>query len=383
MLLGTWGLGVTFLLWKHAFVRADLYHTGFLFGCVPVLAMTFKIIPSASKSLRVAASGLALLCCSVCLATVQSMIIPGDLNSALLQPYRSIAANFAKLVNPSTCREQIQSELDVEQSLNKLPKLSAMIGSKSVDMFGFSQAAVLLNGLNYTPRPVFQSYAAYNAPLALLNQEFYLSKSAPHFVLFQLVGMDRKFPPLEDALLLRHLLINFVPEATEGPFLLLKSKSAEPARLKLLREGTARPSQQIDLAGFGDSDLWMEVNLEPTLIGGLKQFFYQSSKVRLVLWHGPPEKRKVRRFRAPPPMLRAGFLVSPLQLNNDDVLNCYRGEEIKRPVACAIELNPGTENSWREIIRFRLYKIENRLGRSGTAAFSESPGPGEPGQGSP
>ena len=152
-----------------------------------------------------------------------------------------------------------------------MPHLRDLIGPASVDVFGQHQVYALLNGLNYRPRPVFQSYLACNARLMRLNEQFYLSGAAPEYVMFSLGPIDRRFPPLEDALLLRDLLINYEPVGAEGEFLLLKFKSSRAPRLKLLREGAVRPGERIELRDFGGADLWLELDLEPTLLGRLRQ----------------------------------------------------------------------------------------------------------------
>ena len=223
-----------------------------------------------------------------------------------------------------------------------------------MDVFGQCQAYALHNDLNYRPRPVFQSYVACSRFLMQLNEQFYRSRAAPEYVLFRLFALDRKFPPLEDAPLLRTLLANYQPLTTEGPFILLKRATAEPPVTSLVREGTVRASEAIDLRGFGGTDLWLEVSLEPTLLGRLRQILYRPPTVRLAAWHEPGGKLMVRN-RAPAQMLAAGFLASPLLLNNEDVLNLYADRAIKRPGACSVELLPGEQCYWQDTIRYRIY----------------------------
>jgi hypothetical protein len=61
--------------------------------------------------------------------------------------------------------------------------------------------------------------------------------------------------------------------------------------------------------------------------------------------------------------LRAGFLASPLLLNNEDVLNLYADLAIKWPGACSVELLPGEQCYWQDSVRYRIYSIKSRLGR--------------------
>jgi hypothetical protein len=61
-------------------------------------------------------------------------------------------------------------------------------------------------------------------------------------------------------------------------------------------------------------------------------------------------------------MLEAGFLSSPLVLDNLDALHLYAGEAIARPRAYSVEAGPAGL-FYQTPFHFRVYKVENRLGR--------------------
>jgi lysophospholipase L1-like esterase len=265
-------------------------------------------------------------------------------------------------LNPAEYQRRMGEVIEANRREAQLPRCSELIGHASVDVFGQCQAYALHNGWNYRLRPVFQSYVACSRRLMQLNEQFYLSPAAPEYVLFRLYALDRKFPPLEDAPLLRTLLANYRPLATEGGFVLLKRIAAKPPIVSLIHEGTVRPGLAIDLREFGDTDLWLEISLEPSLLGRLRQVFYRPPTVRFAAWREPGGKLMVRN-RAPAQMLAAGFLASPLLLNNQDVLNLYASRAIVRPGACSVELLPGEQRYWQDAVRYRIYKVQSRLGR--------------------
>lgn len=151
--------------------------------------------------------------------------------------------------------------------------------------------------------------------------------------------------------------------SAEDEFLLLKRTSYRPPRLKLLREGTAHPGERITLGDAGSADLWLEIVLQPTWIGRLRQAFYQPPAVRVAAW-GAGAKPLLARRRAPAAMLAAGFVASPLLMRNDNVLARYKGQPGSRPVAYSVELLPGEEHYWQGIIRFRLLEIMPGKGAS-------------------
>jgi hypothetical protein len=245
----------------------------------------------------------------------------------------------------------------------QLPRFRERIGPASVDVFGFNQAYALFNQMDFRPRPVFQSYAAYSEQLMKLNEEFYSSASAPEYVLFRLSAIDDRFPPLEDAYVFRTLLLAYEPVDSEGPFILLKARHQTTPQMQLLRDTSNRPGDLLDLSKWPDSDIWLSFEMRPTLLGWLRTFFYQAPKVELGVWM-LENGLKMARFRAPVPMLKAGFLANPLQLQNEDVLDLYIGKRVDRAVAYSIELPPGTQSLWENVIDIKVYKIQNRLGKS-------------------
>jgi hypothetical protein len=358
-LLLAWLLLLSFTVWKHGCVRAG--REVFLLGFISVLALVLEAVPSERPVARRCAQGLALGVCGLSLITLQVFCFAGWPGS-LGVPFRAFRQNLAWLLGPAEYQRQMGEAIEANRREAQLPRCSELIGRASVDVFGQSQAYALHNGWNYRPRPVFQSYVACSERLMGFNEQFYLSPAAPEFVLFQLYALDRKLAPLEDAPLLRTLLANYQPIATEGCFVLLQRVAARPPVVSLVREGTVRPGQAIDLREFGDTDLWLEISLEPTLLGRLRQVFYRPPTVRLAAWREPGGKLMVRN-RAPAQMLAAGFLASPLLLNNQDVLNLYASRAIARPGACSVELLPGEQRYWREAARYRIYKVQSRLGR--------------------
>ena len=359
LVLLAWLSLLTFTVWKHGYVRMG--REMFFLGFIVVLAMVLQALPYEGRVAQRWARGLALGICGLSLITMQEFCFP-SLPGSLKEPFRAFGRNLVWMLNPAEYKKQMGEAFEAKRREAQLPRCRELIGRASVDVFGQGQAYALNNDLNYRPRPVFQSYVACSRPLMQLNEQFYHSPAAPEYVLFRLYALDRKFPSLEDAPVLRTLLANYKPLTTEGPFILLKRVSAGAPVVSLAREGTVRPGQAIDLREFADTDLWLEISLEPTLLGRLRQVLYRPPTVRLAAWSEPGGKLLVRN-RAPAQMLVAGFLASPLLLNNEDVLNLYADRAIKRPGACSVELLPGEQHYWQDAVRYRIYRIKSRLGR--------------------
>jgi len=254
--------------------------------------------------------------------------------------------------------------LEAERARAQLPKLRSLVGQSTVDVFGHNQAYALFNDLHYRPRPVFQSYAAYNATLMDLNDRALTTKAAPEFMLLNLDPIDGRFPALEDARVLRRLLADYTLVSAEAPFLLLRHQQTSAIPMTLLREGVLHADEPLAMAEFGDADLWLEISLAPSLKGRLRQAFYKPPEVYLAVWGQNP--LQVRLFRAPVPMLAAGFLASPVVVRTQDLLDVYTGKAIRRPGGYAIRFQPGTAGMWQERIQYRVYRIDAKLGRNST-----------------
>jgi len=355
-LVFAWLLLLLFITWKHGFVRADPHHAIFFLGFAPILALLLGALPWPYSKQGRWTCQLAGACCLCAILTLQSLLYPDFVH--LDRPFRQAAANAATLIWPGAYREQMERSLRLERHRAALPRLREMIGQAPVDVFGNYQAYAVFNELNYQPRPVFQSYSAYTAPLMKLNERFYSSSAAPEFVLARLGTIDDRLPVLEDALAFRYLLRNYESVGDEGGFLLLKSRSSVAARLALVRQGTVRPGEPIDLRSYGQSDLWLEIDLQPTAAGWLRQFFYQPSLVRLSVWDGMPA-RPIQQFRAPTPMMAAGFVASPLVLSNACLSDLFAGKTVARPNAYSVEIARSDRFLWRRTLPYRVYRIEN------------------------
>lgn len=370
VLLIAWLSVLLFVNWKHGLVRPDVEHSFFFFGFAACSAFLMLGIPGGSPSAQAWSRGLCVVSSLACILTLRILLYPDSLH--VETPLVRAVENSSSLIGPGAYWREMEGKLQAARRSGALPKLSRKIGPGPVDVFGNSQAYALFNDLNYAPRPALQSYAAYSSSLMQMDECFYYSKRAPEFELFQLAALDHRFPAMEDALVLRDLLINYDFCQSEGPFLLLQAKRASRPVLTLLREGTVGWGQQIDVSSFKDQNLWVQIDIKPTLAGRILQLLYKAPQTWLMVSSGEGTNRGYELFRAPAPMLKAGFIASPLLSDNSDVLTVYSGLETRRPSAFFLEVDPGARRFWAPIIHFRLYRIENKIGGYGPALSSNA-----------
>jgi hypothetical protein len=357
-LLPCWLAFVTFLAWKHGFVRSH-GHEAFFFGFAAMLTLALEALPSTAPWSRRTAQGAALLVVLLACA-VMDWRMPGAVGQRLNNLFPHFSRNLRTMVSSAPYQSSMDQALAAQRRRSLLPRLRERVGGATVDVFGQNQAFALYNDLNYQPRPVFQSYCAYTRGLMNLNERFYEGTAAPDFVLFNLSPLDYRLPAIEDSGALRTLLSRYQLIDAEGLFLLFERTRDQGSQLVLIRQGTASVGEAIPLTDSGDDDLWMEITLRPTWAGSVKQFLYQPPMVYLCNWTNSPPQRGPE-FRAPAPMLAAGFIVRPLLTETLEVADLFAGNANLRPSAVSVETSARDRTFYRQPFSFRIYRIEPRL----------------------
>lgn len=82
------------------------------------------------------------------------------------------------------------------------------IDDSTIDVFPWDAEYLIENKLNYSPRPIFQSFSAYTRYLQEVNYNHYL-KNAPEYVLYDYDAIDNRYPANDEPLLTLFLLKNY------------------------------------------------------------------------------------------------------------------------------------------------------------------------------
>ncbi len=357
--VAAWLLASLFLCWKHGWVRADRHHNFLFIGFLTVLFLALEALPVSRKRWLFYCQCAGGFGAGLALVLLQASMQPGSWRWGGM--FTRTAETAGILLHPHGYFERLTADLEHQRKTMDLPAVRRAIGNSGIDVFGNFQTHAVLSGLNVQPRPVFQSYVAYNLSLMKLNEEFYFGAHTPKYVLTTLEPIDKHFTPLEDAFVLRNLLINYEPRGLEQGFVLMKQRADERPRLTLLHEGFVKAGQKIGLTNFGADNLWIQVHAELSLFGRLRRALYQVPAVQLDVFTTSPTNA-VEHFNAPAPMLAAGFVASPLLVNDEQLLHLYAENKSIRPQAYTVRFDDGGERCWSERLGIRIYRIENTLG---------------------
>jgi hypothetical protein len=303
------------LAWKHAVTRADSGHLIIFLGMIAILFLLLPVmLPTAIENrwsrFRVALVAVALLLCgygSCRLIAVDG--IPWSL--------ASVKSNLDVIWSPSQYRKKMDTDrADLARQFN-LPKIKAIVGAHSTDIISFEQGVLLLNQLNYQPRPIFQSYQVNNHFLIHTNGRYFASARAPDYVIFKGEPIDNRLPSIEDSESLLVLADRYCPVAMERGFTLLKRLDDQTmhhsAPTRPAFRGNIRWNSPLDLPDPAGGYETLSLKFKPSLRGSILTLLYKEAEVYAVL---RLTSGQTVSFRIVPVMAEDEFLINPLLLEN-------------------------------------------------------------------
>lgn len=336
--------GYTFVMWKHGFVRADS-HTVILFSfaTVAVVAWHLQFVSrhaAVSRGGRAGAFALATGLLLVALAGPYHPLRP-SLPYLVTNAWPSFRFRALNLLQPVSHRQELEEKLAAKRELYELPTVVETVGRARIDYFGFQQGIILLNRLNYRPRPMGGgTFNVYDPYLMRLNRDFMRDPARrPDFYLVKLGSIDNRFVTQDDGLALQELLHGWRPELIGQSLLLMKAvpgavaPEPRPLSQQVFHFGEsipvpAVPDDELLLARFVIGDSWS---------GGVRSALYKQPQIMIALHDraGAPlaERRIVPRMAASP------FIFSPLLEETRDLLDLY-GRAPGRPVGSFVLTTP-------------------------------------------
>lgn len=192
------------------------------------------------------------------------------------------------------------------------------------DIYPTEQAYILASDDAWDPRPVFQSYAAWEPKLESLNEQHLRTWTAPDHVLIQIAPNDEHMPSLEDGASWAAFLDNYTITGTDWRFArLYRKKVVQPlSKWRVLQDGTQTIGNSV-VVPRAEGPLFAKVDLEPTFLGKLTATVFKPTQVRILLNLSDGTKRD---YRVLPKMMKAGFLLSPLVEDTEHFAQFIRGK---------------------------------------------------------
>ena len=340
------GLAVFFAMlgwvtWKSGFTRADTWHVPVFYTFALYLAVLLPGFYFRVKSFDWLDGSWVL--CLVALWT-------GPVNPPTLAretPARWRAALLG-LADGDELPGRWQREL--EEARRDLPyvHLPAGIGSHSIDAYNFNQTELLLQPVNFVPRPVFQGYFSFTPQLNERNRRYYESKAAPDYVLWRQSTIDGRFPTIDDAALFPLMQQNYDVVGMAGNCVLLKrhpgAVASPPTRVRLCRQSLALGAEFTLPDSAAQLTLWIRVRAIPTLLGRLRGLLYKPAQ----LFMGTEDSvHGERNWRILPRVTNGeGVLLQPLVATTADFSAYLQGRAFPPVRRVSFSAPPRQEKFW-------------------------------------
>lgn len=267
------------------------------------------------------------------------------------------------LANGEQVRERLELELDHVRSRFDLPKVRALVGERSIDLLGDEQGLLVLNRLEWRPRPMFQAYSAHSGALRERNAEFLRGFDAPDFLLQRLTAIDSRYAPCTDTEAFVELLVNYSPRFAERSFLLWERKPASERRAlarKDLLERDLAFGEWLDLTEWHGQDLGFSVQVNASLQGRARAVLAAAAPVQLELHL---DDGRVHSFRMFPSLLEHELPLSPTFVGQQEVIEWALGNPV-RPKALRVVAAPDYAGDFAPTARVRLTRLEGLPSRA-------------------
>jgi hypothetical protein len=254
-----------FLLFKHGFVRPGESHVRGFFAFAPATIGLLYLFERSPARARVSLVYVVALAFSFAFA--HNIYSPSYVLDRFRNFTTSLESAFRFGGNQGDTLQAMQASL--------AENLVEIIGRDSVDVVPWEISHVYANDLLYNPRPVIQSYLAYNEYLDTLNYEKYASPSGPDYILYTAAEVDSRLPFSSEAKTRQAMMAHYSVMAQADDFLLL----ARRATPRMLTESTdpaqqARIGETIELADSGDLQ-YLSADISYNLLGKLAALVYQ------------------------------------------------------------------------------------------------------------
>jgi hypothetical protein len=279
-----WLMMMAWSLAKAGFIRNDPTHRDLALAAI--VAMVVLHLPATLKP------GWRMAILAACVAVI----------APLAMSPREVLRQATALINPVAARRAsdalFAADMAAIRARNPLPPLHG-----TVDFIAQRQSIVIAHGLDYLPRPLFQSYLASDGTLAMRNAAGLRADN----VLVEITPFDGRFPTLDDAAVWPALLVRYDLAAVSQRMLVFR-KSAHP-RPWLLGSPRWIEASLGQAIGLRDTPAWATIAVRPTAAGRLVSFFYKLPELRLSVTTADGHTRDYRLVRR---VAADGFLLSPL-----------------------------------------------------------------------
>lgn len=189
------------------------------------------------------------------------------------------------------------------------------IGEKTTDIIPWSISYIYFNDLKYNPRPVIQSYSAYNGYLDLQNQQKYLHSSAPDYIFYEIGTVDGRYHLWDETRTKLALLQRYnVDKRWNEMFLLKKTENLQPVDTLEKINSTIRLNEWAEIPS-SDRPCIAKIKIKYSLLGKLIRLLFQPPDLQITL----SSDKDNYPFRAVKTLIEDGIIINKQVFSSDDM----------------------------------------------------------------
>ena len=364
---------ITFVVWKHSFVRADQHVIVFFqFAIINFLIFLYFLNLDTRKKLFTNIYNKINFCCFLflfLLSNIGIMSITNTLPTSLLaNRFMELPIKFSYLTNIESFFSNRHKELQKQKINISLPQSRKVISNKSIGYFGMHPGIITYNNLNYYPSPAFISFNTPNQKMMRKDHEFYRNDIlAPEFLIFDLKTIDKRVPGGDSSLSQLEILHRYKLVKIEKQFLIMKRKNnMMDLSKKLINSKNININEKISLNLQNPiTDLfWISIDIPKSYLNKIISFFYKPPEYYIEIDFKNSPKQK---FKLIPNIAKSGFLIKPFISNNFDNFifrNQYKKNNnfSKKHLSMVKTIKIGCNKLkflCSKIFNFKIYRIEN------------------------
>ena len=204
--------GLLFMVFKHAFVRDDVYHYLLFMSVLPLIFLLLYRF-GGSKLDAIGRHSLSAVGLLMVLLIVRHSVIYHHwdiFDSPVKNQATQIGASFRIMTRPDYRAAVEAQAIDSIRCAFPLPGAAVRdLSGKPLDVFPLDIAIPYAYGFDWRPRPTLQSYAAHTAELDSVNAAHLAGPFRPQRVLYACKSFDDRYPVFDDPQTFAAILNNY------------------------------------------------------------------------------------------------------------------------------------------------------------------------------
>jgi hypothetical protein len=147
---------------------------------------------------------------------------------------------------------------------------------KTIDIIPWDVALLYAYDLDWSPRPVFQSYSAYTPLLDSINAKHFEKTNAPDIIIYSHESIDKRYPLFDEPIVFRTLLENYEVQSLENYLILQRRLEKVNSIYTPISNGTCSIGHIIEVPQLQGHHIYCNVDIQMNPCGKIFNVLYKT-----------------------------------------------------------------------------------------------------------